>query len=145
MSIIRLKNKGFTFVEVMLVVTILAVISTLVLTSVQYVRISGRDARRISDINQIRNALNLYYSKYSQYPTEITPGQDFQVGSIMYLNPVPSNPTPFSDNSCGDKNYDYTQTSSGLSYTLSFCLGYNQGDITAGEKIAIPEGIVHKQ
>lgn len=143
----KIKEKsGFTFVEIMVVVAIIGALAALVTNAVQYVRVSGRDAKRVSDINQIRSALNLYYSKYSQYPTEITPGQQFAVNGNIYLETVPSNPLPYGDNTeCSDSaisNYDYTQRSSGLSYTLTFCLGYKQDDIQAGLNMAVPEAIV---
>lgn len=138
-------TRGFSFVEMIIVVAIIATLATLVVISIQSARISGRDSRRLSDINEIRSALNLYYSKYSQYPTAIIPGQIFSVNSITYLEKVPSNPQPYTDGACTDTNpsdYAYTQTSSGLSYTLTFCLGYKQSDVTAGNNKAIPEGIV---
>jgi prepilin-type N-terminal cleavage/methylation domain-containing protein len=135
-------QKAFTFIEIIIVVAIISAIATLLVVAVQAIRISGRDIKRVNDINEIRNALNLYYSKYSQYPTLITPGQTFSVGSIKYLEKVPTNPTPHTDKGCPDKDYDYAQTNGGISYTLSFCLGYKQDAIPAGSNKAIPEGIV---
>jgi general secretion pathway protein G len=139
-------KSGFTFVEVMVVVAIIGVLAALVTSAIQYVRVSGRDARRVSDISQIRSALNLYYSRYSQYPTEITPGQQFAVNNTTYLDIVPSNPQPYGDHvECSDSaidNYDYTQRNGGLSYTLTFCLGYKQDDIQAGLNVAVPEAII---
>lgn len=142
MSQIPKNTNGFSFVEMIIVVAIVSMLATLVIVSVQSARISARDSRRISDINEIRSALSLYYSKYNQYPTAITPGQAFTVNSVIYLETVPHNPTPYTDNGCPNKDYDYAQTSGGLSYTLTFCLGYMQADITAGSKMAVPEGIV---
>ncbi len=134
-------TNGYSFIEMIIVVAIVSILATLVIVSVQSARISARDSRRVSDINEIRSALNLYYSKYNQYPTAITPGQALTVNSVIYLESVPHNPTPYTDNGCPDKDYDYSQISSGLSYTLSFCLGYKQDTISAGSNIAIPEGI----
>lgn len=144
-----INTRGFTFIEIMLVVAIIAVLASISSIGIQYVRISGRDSKRVSDINAIRSALNLYYSKYSQYPTAITPGQVFAVNNIVYLEKVPSNPQPYDEAGCagGDasSDYVYTQTSNGISYTLVFCLGYKQDSIQAGVNKAIPEGIVHGQ
>ncbi len=142
MSHIPNKQRGFTFVEIMVVIVIVASLATLLVSGIQTIRVSSRDTKRVNDINQIRNALNIYYSKYSQYPTMITPGQAFSVGSIIYLETVPNNPTPYTDNGCPDKNYDYAQTDGGISYTLTFCLGYKQDSVPAGSNKAIPEGIV---
>ncbi len=137
------RKNGFTFIELMVVITIIGILAAISVNTAQYVRIGGRDARRISDINQIRSALNLYYSKYSQYPTAITPGQQFSVNGIIYLQTVPENPRPRNDGVCDiNKDYDYEQRDGGISYTLGFCLGYNQGSVQAGPNVAVPEGIV---
>jgi prepilin-type N-terminal cleavage/methylation domain-containing protein len=142
------KQLGFTFIELVVVVAIIAVLATLVVSSVQKVRINGRDAQRVNDINQIRSALSMYYAKYSQYPTYVTTGQTFMVNDLIYLKTVPTNPMPRGDAACNALTWDtstdyvYTQTDSGRSYTLSFCLGYRQDTIPAGRNKAIPEGIV---
>ncbi len=128
MNFLQKPRKGFSFIEIMIVVTIIALLATLIVSSIQSARISGRDTRRVSDITEIRNALNLYYSRYNNYPTTVavTPGLPFQVSAAsqtIYLEQVPMNPTPRNDVSCGDKEYEYYQTSNGFSYTLTFCLG----------------------
>lgn len=142
MNFSKTAKKGFTLVEILIVLAILSVIATLLVVSFQSLKISGRDAKRVSDINSIRNALNMYYQKYNSYPTYVTTGEAFTVNSVTYLAVVPANPRPRTDNGCADKDYDYAQTDSGLSYSLTFCLGYNQGSIPAGNNRAIPEGIV---
>ena len=52
-----MKNKGFTLIELLVVVAIIGVLATIVLSSFSDTRARARDARRKSDLHQIRNAL----------------------------------------------------------------------------------------
>jgi prepilin-type N-terminal cleavage/methylation domain-containing protein len=56
---------GFTLIELLVVVAIIGVLSSVILASLNAARAKARDARRISDFEQIRTALNLYASDNS--------------------------------------------------------------------------------
>jgi prepilin-type N-terminal cleavage/methylation domain-containing protein len=62
-------NKGFTLIELLVVIAIIAILSSVVVVSVISVRARARDARRKSDLEQIRIALNLYYDKKGHWMT----------------------------------------------------------------------------
>ena len=53
-------KKGFTLIELLVVVAIIGVLSSVVLTSLNSAREKGRDSRRMRDIEEIRNAIELY-------------------------------------------------------------------------------------
>lgn len=53
-------KKGFTLLELLVVIAIIGLLSSVVLASLNSARISARDAVRISNIQQIKNALELY-------------------------------------------------------------------------------------
>lgn len=61
-------KKGFTLIELLVVIAIIGVLSSLVLASLNSARLKGRDTRRISDIDQIQKALELYYHDHNDYP-----------------------------------------------------------------------------
>lgn len=67
---LRIKNskKGFTLVEILIVVTIIGILASIILVGLGNFRGRGRDARRIADLNQVQNALELYYTKFQRYP-----------------------------------------------------------------------------
>ena len=65
----RLKNKkGFTLIELLVVVAIIGILSSVVLASLNTARAKARDTKRISDMQQIQTALELYYSNHGDYP-----------------------------------------------------------------------------
>jgi general secretion pathway protein G len=62
------KQKGFTLIEMLIVVAIIGVLSALILVGLGSFRSRGRDARRIADVKQVQNALEVYYTKNLKYP-----------------------------------------------------------------------------
>lgn len=65
---IRNKKSGFTLIELLVVIAIIGLLSSITMASLQQTRVGARDAKRISELNQIRNALELYYNDYGYYP-----------------------------------------------------------------------------
>ncbi len=62
------KSAGFTLIELLVVVSIIGLLSSIVLTSLNEARAKARDAQRVSNIGQIRLALQLYYEENESYP-----------------------------------------------------------------------------
>jgi len=62
------KSRGFTLIELLVVIAIIGILSSVVLASVNTARMKARDARRITDMEQIRMALELYYNDKGYYP-----------------------------------------------------------------------------
>ncbi len=65
-------RKGFTLIELLVVISIIGLLSSIVLASVNQARIKARNAIRKSDLVQLRNALELYYSTYGSYPSTLS-------------------------------------------------------------------------
>lgn len=55
----KMTRKGFTLVELIVVITILAILATIAFLSFQGYASDGRDAKRLSDINSIRDKVTL--------------------------------------------------------------------------------------
>lgn len=55
------KNLGFTLIELLVVIAIIGVLATLLLLQLGAARAKARDAKRISDVTQIRTALEQYF------------------------------------------------------------------------------------
>ncbi|MFA9288578.1 MAG: prepilin-type N-terminal cleavage/methylation domain-containing protein [Weeksellaceae bacterium] len=61
-------RNGFTFVELVIVISIIGVISAMAMGSYSGVSARARDARRKDDLKKITTALNEYYLVNSRYP-----------------------------------------------------------------------------
>lgn len=144
-----MKNqKGFTLVELLVVVAIIALLSTLAVVALGSARTKARDAKRISDIKQIQTALELYFTDQNGYPVAVTGlvlggtgatilstnGFSDTAGTTTYMGAVPSNPTP------NGTAYTYL-AGTASSYTISFTLEQASGGLTAGGHTATPNGI----
>jgi len=63
-----MKNKGFTLVELLVVMAILGVLVTLVAGGFRTAQVRGRDSKRKSDLKEIANSLEVFYSDHNEYP-----------------------------------------------------------------------------
>jgi prepilin-type N-terminal cleavage/methylation domain-containing protein len=61
-------TNGFTLIELLVVVSIIGILSTFAMVSLNTARTKARDALRKGDMTQLRTALNLYYDDNNQYP-----------------------------------------------------------------------------
>ena len=128
-------KKGFTLVELLVVIAIIALLSTLSVVALNSARAKSRDARRQSDIKQIRTALELYYdANNQQYPS----GSDLELGTddaaclnqngwtttagcasdTIFMQKVPTDPVP------GTHSYIYNVSNNNATYTIDY---YSEG------------------
>lgn len=70
-----MKQKGFTFIELLVVITIIGILASIVMVATGGTRARARDVRRKVDLKQIRLALESYYNMNRKYP---------QAGSCSY-------------------------------------------------------------
>jgi len=128
------KKQGFTIIELMVTMAIIGMIVALITISFSGAKAKSRDSRRMEDLKQISNALNLYYSVHRNFPTANPvihlDGADTISTSLINENFMPAAITDPLDS--GNYIYQYF-SSSGLDYVLSFYLetgsiqGYSVG------------------
>ncbi len=135
-------KKAFTLIELMVVLLVIAIISTLAITSYSSVDRRGRDTKRISDIAKIQLALEKYHQNKGFYPSSLSFGSaltDTSSPAITYLDPVPQNPLPYNDGNCTSTEYTYTPMSND-NYYLKFCISTKNNDLSAGNQCFGPRG-----
>ena len=67
-SFLKQKN-GFTLVEIVIVVTVIAILAGIVAVSFNGVQAKGRDAQRSSSARIIAETLEKYYTENNEYPS----------------------------------------------------------------------------
>ena len=106
---------GFTLIELLVVVAIIGLLSSIVSAALNNSRTRSRDARRVSDLKQLKSAMDLYYSIGTGYPDDATWTAALTSGlscsGTIIMTQVPKDPVP--------ANYVYTYAASGNS--LSGC------------------------
>jgi len=127
------KSSAFTLIELLVAVTILGILAIIVLGGFRSSQMRSRDAKRKSDLKQIANALEMFYSDKGFYPPSsvgkiqacpygAAPGtcqwgsngstSEFKDGSsgVIYFKSLPKDPSGFS--------YYYIASSSGQSFQI---------------------------
>jgi len=115
-----MNKKGFTLIELLIVVAVIGILSSVVLVGLGPVQKQGRDARRISDLRQVQNGLELYYNKNGRYPDDA--GWDsfsdyLKMAGISNVPKDPRHPNP---------SYEYWTDTNGTTY----CIGAQLEDLT---------------
>jgi prepilin-type N-terminal cleavage/methylation domain-containing protein len=159
------ETRGFTLLELIVVITVFTFVVTGVIVAFDSTRKKSRDAKRLVDVKNIVSALDLYYNSQKTYPA----GKDGLPGDISdtclsqpannvgfktgvcegqeFMKIVPK-PLPSGENSvCNvtDNIYSYAPIGTVSSYTnyqIEFCLETSsiQG-LSSGKHTISPSGI----
>lgn len=114
----NIDNKGFTLIEMLVVVAIIGMLSAVVVVGLTGAREKARDSRRVADLREIQNQLELDYMASEGYPDNSN-----QTGIQDYLDASGGN-TPTDPQGIA---YQYTGIDAGgdgfnESYELGACV-----------------------
>lgn len=68
MKLLPTDRRGFTLIELMVVITIIGLLATTILGSMESSRIAARDAQRLQEARQLITALEFYRNQNGRYP-----------------------------------------------------------------------------
>ena len=140
-------QKGFSLIELMVVISIIGFIASVILLGVANARQKARDAKRVADMRLVSTLLENYFNSNRLYPTQSSPALMSSVLSTPLGVAMGNAPYPADTAACAAANgsfiwndYVYTSTN-GTSYTITFCLGGDTGNYSAGTHTLSPNGI----
>lgn len=124
-------NKGFTLIEMLIVIAVIAILAGVVLTGVSGFQASARDTRRIGDLRNSQNFLELYFTRCGHYPGGMVAGicdsndpADWEALEGMFQEEANGFTSNFPQDPVGTKSYVYDVDSAGdrLQYAISATL-----------------------
>lgn len=71
-----MKKDGFTLIELMVAISIIAILSTIGVTTYQGIQLKARDSVRKGDLNNLSTALEIYFQKNGKYVVDDSNGSD---------------------------------------------------------------------
>ena len=123
-------KKGFTLIEILVAVTIVAVLSIIGVVSYSSINKRSRDAKRKSDLEQVRSALEMYRADNGSYPS--VNASNLQTADNLtalvpdYVPQLPSDPKYSSSNPSAGPFYYYQPTngvdSGGTTLYYGYCI-----------------------
>jgi prepilin-type N-terminal cleavage/methylation domain-containing protein len=111
------KQQGFTLIEILIVVAIIAILASVTLVGLGPTQRQGRDARRLSDLREVQTGLELYYNKNGTYPN-VTKWSDLSTA----ITPVSGGVLPNDPTNNSTYYYSYAPSSDGSSYVIGATL-----------------------
>lgn len=144
-------KRGFTLVEIIIVIAIIGLLTSVILFSVSKARQNTRDKVRKTDLAQAQLAIELYREAHGSYPSECLPdttawagpgphsaswGRQCDSDYIMGLTPVFTSVLPRDPKSENEDNNGYLYRSNGTDYKLLIHRTVEKGIILKGEPFA---------
>lgn len=113
-------DKGFTLIEIIVVVAVIGILSLVVFASFEDSRKKGRDTARHADIQQLGAAVQVYGATYNRYPAAL---EDLVTADLFAT--LPTDPL-------GTDEYVYAYENKGNCFTLSAKSERSEETIDAG-------------
>lgn len=81
------EGNGFTLIELMIVLTLIAILLSIAVPAYQNSLVKAREAALMEDLHMMRDAIDKYYSDTGKYPDSI-----LDLADKKYIRSVPADP-----------------------------------------------------
>lgn len=135
-------KKGFTLIELIIVVFIIGLLGTIVTISISGAKSKSRDVKRISEITNLQIALDNFNIAEGSYPEYLNPGEPL-IGSttgIVFMSKIPEN-FSYYNLDCYVDGYEYFYDVIENKYKIAFCLEGGVDNYSSGGKCAMDNKI----
>ena len=119
----RRGKAGFTVIELLVVVALIAILSAVALSQYSSIKLKSRDVKRITSVREIKKALNLYQIENKIFPVHTTAititGTDAFSTTLEASGLISETPT---DPLHPALVFTYQSNPAGSDYDITFCL-----------------------
>ena len=116
-KLLKKKRGGFTLLELLVVVAVIGILASVILVGVAAFRGRARDSRRISDLRQLQNALELCFTRNGEYPASLADLTSATVCNVG-VTQIPVDPSD-------ESTYGYCRNAGNNRYVLGSVLEEN--------------------
>lgn len=109
--------RGFTLIELMVTITIIAILSTVGLVVYSTVQKTARVSKRVQDLQALRTAIELFKSSVGSYPSVTTAGTFVCANALSGSNALTPTYMPTIPDDPSGSGYCYEYTSEGTGAT----------------------------
>ena len=89
MTFYKRKDKGFTIVELLIVIVVIGILATLVIVTFSGIQQRARNTKRQTDINTVASHVEAYFADNGKYPTLANMNDNaFRTTSLKGLDPA---------------------------------------------------------
>lgn len=113
-------KRGFTLIEILVAISIIAVLSVVVFASLEESRKKARDTERISELQELAAAISVYGASYGAYPNSLN---DLVTAGLFTT--VPEDPI-------NEDSYVYTYQNNNNCFSLSGTREMNEEPLEVG-------------
>ena len=110
------RRKGFTLIELMIVVVIIGILAAVAIPNFVEMTDEAKAARIQADLNTMGSAVEIYYVKNGSYPSSISDMVD-KSGNTGYLRSVPEPPVSGTSYNLNSSTGEITYTFKGTTYS----------------------------
>lgn len=107
-------RRGFTLVEIMIVISILVILTALAIPNILRSQITAREAMALTNIKRISESCQVYYTRQDSYPAALT---DLSGDVPPYLD------TTLTSGTKDGYNFVYTQVADGFTLQANVIAG----------------------
>ncbi len=117
-------SKGFTIVELLIVIVVIGILAALVITTFTGIQRKARDTERTTDIKAIHSQLEAYYAQNGWYPALAEVNTTTLAGLDADALVAPNSSTAIDSTASTTAKYSYVPSPSTCTTAAADCVSY---------------------